>query len=842
MTYPVPAPHSIRRTTTTRRVFRLGLASTMLTGMAALLPAAAHADTAADTPPASLPEAAPQPAATSGLGEIVVTATHKSESMQKVPISMQALDTAKLEQSHVASFTDYAALVPSLSFETLGPGRSQPYFRGISVSGGQASTVGMYLDDIPITSVDSNPEVHVYDVERVEALSGPQGTLFGASSLAGTIRIITNKPKFDKLEAGIDVEANKWGKGAGGGTVEGFVNVPIAPNLAVRLMAFYEKVGGYINNTPGTVAYESVPITINNASQVKNNYNPDEEYGGRAAISWQVAPDWTITPEVTYQYLNSKGGYNYDPRVGDLDVHDYNPDYLRDHWYQAELSIQGKIGDFDIVSDTGFFSRTYSQANDYTYYSVTYDRAVAAGNLGAYYTNFKDKNGNYINPTQQYLGHEHDKKFTQEVRLSTPKSWPIQLTVGGFYQYQRLSYDDNYLIPGLSTALNSGIPASDDSAAIPPFSPAVGGAYSPDAYYLVEEDRHFKDGAVFAEGNYNITSKLKLNAGIRYFVSDNGTYGFAGTWSSADAAGCWNEDTSVLYGKFIHPSRLSCIDVNTTYHQTGQTHKLGLTWQFEPSKMVYATYSTGFRPGGGNRLAGSAPYKADTLDNYEIGWKTTWGRNFRWNGAIYYEKWDGVQYLVIPPNAEGAGVTVNAGNARVYGIESDIEWKPISGLTLSTNGAYNDAALSTDFCDLSATSPQILPSCSTADKNVAAVKGTRLPRQPRFKGSTTARYDFDLMKGQAFVQGQAFYQTGSTSDLDASNDALLGDTSGFVTFNFSIGETFGKTSIEAFIENAFDNRGILSKNTFCSIQECAGSSRSYPTKPQFFGIKVGYKY
>jgi len=821
------------------------LASTMLTGLAALAPTIARAGEAPDT--------APQPATSSGITEIVVTATHKSESLQKVPISLQALDSAKLEQNHVSNFADYAQMLPSVSFESLGPGRSEPFFRGISVSGGQASTVGTYLDDIPITSTGSNPEVHIYDVERVEALSGPQGTLFGASSLAGTIRIITNKPKFDKIDAGIDVEANKWGKGNAGGQVEGFINLPLAPTVAIRLMAFYDKTGGYINNTHGVYNYQSVPITLDNAALVQNAYNPDEEYGGRAALAWQVAPDWTITPEITYQYLDAKGGYNYDPRVGDLAVHDYSPTWLRDHWYQAELSIQGKIGDFDIVSATGYFSRTYSNANDYTYYSVTYDQLVAKGKAGSYYTNFTDKNGKYINPTQQYYGHEHDKKFTQEVRLSTPKSWPFQVTLGGFYQYQRLSYDDNYYIPGLSSATNNGVPDT-----YPPFSPAVGGVYTPDAYYLVEEDRHFKDGAAFAEGNVNLTSTLKATGGIRYFVSDNGTYGFAGTWGSADSpnahqangtGGCWNEDSGVLYGKFIHPSRLSCINTDVGYHQTGETHKVSLAWQFEPSKMLYATYSTGFRPGGGNRLSNAAPYKADTLANYEMGWKTSFGRNLRWNGAIYYEAWKGVQYVVIPPGYQGAGVTVNAGNARVYGIESDVEWKPFNGLSLSANGAYNDAALSSKFCELtSRTDLTQLPNCSvlfdpaTQTGDMAAAKGTRLPRQPRFKGSATARYDFELARTNAFFQAQVFHQSGSTSDLDVSNDQLLGDTSGFTTFNFSAGTSIDKFSIEAFIQNAFDSRGILSKNTFCSIQYCSGSSRSYPTKPQFFGLKVGYKY
>jgi outer membrane receptor protein involved in Fe transport len=857
-------PHSSQQAVGQHHLFqrrRPGLAavmaSTMLSGAAVLAPATARAD---EPPAPATPDAATPAGTNAGLGEIVVTATHRSENLQKVPISLQAFDAARLEQNHVSTFADYAQMLPSVSFESLGPGRSQPFFRGISVSGGRASTVGTYLDDIPITSPGNNPEVHIYDVERVEALSGPQGTLFGASSLAGTIRIITAKPKFDVIEAGMDLEVNKFGKGNAGGTAEGFINLPVTHDIAIRLMAFYDHTGGYINNTHNTVALQSVPITIDNAALVQNAYNPDTEYGGRAELAWRVAPDWTITPSITYQYLDAKGSYNFDPRAGDLNVHDYSPTYLQDHWYQAELAIQGKIGDFDIVSATGYFSRTFSNANDYTYYSVTYDHQVAAGYVGNYYSNFRDKNGNLINPIQQYYGHEHDKTFTQEVRLSTPKQWPFQLTLGAFYQYQHQSYDDNYYIPGLSSALNPGVPGGNtDGSDAPPFSPALSGSYSNDSYYLVEDDSHSKDGAAFAEGNVNITDKLKLIGGIRYFISDNGTMGFDGTWRNADSSyngvqrqtlslayqangtpGCWNEDPNVLYNKFIHPTRLSCINTNTMYHQTGQTHKLGATYQVEPSKMLYVTYSTGFRPGGGNRQASAPAYKADTLTNFEAGWKTQFGRNFRWNGAIYYEKWKGVQYTVVVPDSEGSTATINAGNARVYGIETDFEWRPVNGLTLSANGAYNNAELSGDFCN--ATSATDLAPSPNCDTGVAATKGTRLPRQPIFKGTATARYDFDFGTQKPFFQAQAFHQSGSTSDLNVSNDALLGDTDGFWTFNFSAGTKIDKFTVEAYITNAFDSRGILSKNTFCSIQLCANSSRSLPTKPQFFGLKVGYKY
>lgn len=819
---------SIATRSRTRRVLGLLGASTILSTVA--LPYAAMAQEAPAPTEAPAPQDAP---AAEGLTEIVVTATHKSESLQKVAISLQAISTEALDQHQVKSFADYANLLPSVSFQSLGPGRSTPFFRGISVSGGQASTVGVYLDDVPITAPGRNPEVHIYDVERVEALSGPQGTLFGASSLAGTLRIITNKPKFDKFEAGFDTQVDKWGKGAEGGSIEGFVNIPVAENLAIRLMGFYSKTGGYIDNTPGVYNYTSVPIVLDNAALAKKDYNPNEEWGGRAALSWEPIPDWTITPSITYQYLNSKGGYNYDPDVGDLQVHDYSPTYLKDWYYQAALTIQGKIGDFDIVSATGLFNRRWTNANDYTYYSVTYDKFATNDPAGyAEYTNFTDANGNFINPTQQYFSKAHQRKFTQEVRLSTPQAWPFHITIGGFYQFQKQNTDTSYFIPGLGAATNPN-----------GFSPALSGAVSPDGFYIVEQDTHSKDGAAFAEGNVEIIDGLKLTGGIRYYVADQGSYGFAGVWRSARRVGCWNDDPAVVYDKFIHPTRLSCVNVDNGFHGSGETHKVNLSYQITPDKMIYGTYSTGFRPGGGNRLSGSVPYKADTLSNFEFGWKTSWGGKFRWNAAVYYEKWKGVQYVVIPPGNQGAGVTVNAGDARVYGVESDIEWKPISGLTLSASGAYNDAKLASNFCYLvSRADLTVRPTCSTLFVDAAALKGQRLPRQPQFKGSATARYDFTVGSHESFVQGTVFHQSGSTSDLDVNNNVLLGNTDGFTTFNFSAGAKFDSVAVEAFIENAFDKRGILSKNTFCSIQYCSDSARSFPIKPQFFGLKMSYRY
>ena len=353
----------------------------------------------------------------------------------------------------------------------------------------------------------------------------------------------------------------------------------------------------------------------------------------------------------------------------------------------------------------------------------------------------------------------------------------------------------------------------------------------------MENDLHYKDGAVFAEASYDILHNLKITGGGRYFISDNGTLGFSGEQPQAAKAGCWNSTTNT----FIYPSRLSCINTSAHFHQTGETHKASLSWQIDPSKMVYFTYSTGFRPGGGNR-SGRPNYTADTLSNFEVGFKTRWGSNFRLNGAAYYEKWSNMQYAVVIPGTQGSTMNLNAGAARVLGVELDGELR-LGKLSLSTSGSYNDAKVTTDICAVNSNDHyNLYTDCSTNPAHLVAPKGTRLPRQPRLKMQATARYETPVGSYDGFVQGTVFYQTNSTSEIYTTDNMLLGNTGAFASFDFSAGIKKDKWSLEAFIQNAFDNRGILSKNSFCSIEMCSGSARSLPIKPQFFGLKFGQKF
>jgi iron complex outermembrane receptor protein len=808
---------------------------------------AAHAETSAET---------------GGLDEIVVTAQKRVEDLQKVPISMQVLGGEKLAELQVASFDDYAKFLPSVSFQSTGPGQAQLFFRGIASGGdglhaGSESATGLYLDETPVTTIGSSLDLHVYDIQRVEALAGPQGTLYGASSLSGTLRIITNKPDPTKFSAGYDVKADKFGKGGPGGGFEGFVNIPLSGEAAIRLVGYYEKDGGYISNTYKPVTYRRAvspdfyppngipadPITVNNAAYAKRNFNDVETYGGRAALKVDLNDRWTVTPSVVYQNQKANGVFSYDPAVGDLQVTDYSKDLNVDHWYQSALTIEGKVSDWNILYSGGYFERQIVHQYDYSEYSIAYD-AIA-------YTvaHLVDNQGKVIDPTQNVIGGDRYTKQTHELRFSSPADLRLRVTAGAFYQRQtdNIRYEYRYNNNGDFLASRNLI--TDPALNLTDIYSVDG---SPGALYLAQELRTDHDYALFGDGSFDITDKLKLSAGIRGFVANNsldGFFGFGEYFGGLASSGEGSCVTPVVYNK-----SLPCINVPDKHvRESGETHRVNLTYQVDPDIMLYGTYSTGFRPGGINRvpylkdLAGNKlpvpPYAADTLKNFEFGWKTAWFDNrLRFNGAVFYEKWKDIQIGVNGPN--GITSIFNAGNATSKGIESDLSWNILDNLNFSLAGTYVNARLSTDFCRYTVANgvPVTVENCAGQPDQLLAPRGTRLPVTPNLKMNATTRYRFALGGLNNFVQGSVLHRSMSSTYLKTADDQAIGDLPGFTTFDFALGTGMDNWNLEFYVENAFDERGVLGRNPQCVVGNCYSLARIYPAKPQLFGIKFGQKF
>jgi outer membrane receptor protein involved in Fe transport len=756
------------------------------------------------------------PATSDGLEEIIVTATKRSEDIQKVPMSIQALSTQKLEENHVSSFQDYAKLLPSVSFQdgvagggAGGPGFARVYMRGVSSGGdgnhsGPQPSVGMYLDEQPITTIQGSLNIHIYDVQRVEALAGPQGTLYGASSEAGTIRIITNKPELGVTKGGYDVQGNYVQNGTFGYVAEGFTNLPLGESAAIRLVGWTEHDSGFIDNVHQAYTY-STGVPIDNSAVVKKHYNDATTTGARAALRVELNDRWTMTPSVITQYEKTNGFPGFDATLGDLKVAHYKPESTQDSWVQSALTVEGKIGNFDIVYAGAFLKRQDETHSDYTDYSIGYDTSYAQ-----YFTNNASAS---IDGSQYITAKDHYQKYSNELRISSPKELPFRFVGGLFQQRQTHEIEQRYVVDGLATAST--------------VSPSW-----PNTWWLTEQERVDRDSAIFAELSYDITPKLTGTIGARYFESRNSLQGFFGVGFGNPQAFLhdgYGAQLCVNSNPF-HGAPCEKLPAGTTSKDSGNTPKFNLTYRFDDQHLLYATWSKGFRPGGANRYDANAPYKPDYLTNIELGWKTSYLDNHvRFNGAVFSEDWKDFQFAYLGSN--GFTIINNVGQARINGIETSVEFAASQGLSVSAAVAYYDAKLKQDYCK----------DPTDCANTLQAPSGTQLPVTPKFKGNVTSRYKFSAGGHDAFVQGTVIYQGDSYADLRPAVNDLLGKVPAFTTVDASTGVELGHGNLELFVTNLLDERGQLGRFTECAPGTCT-TVYAQPTQPRTIGLKWGQKF
>ncbi len=783
--------------------------------------------------------------------EIIVTAQKREESLQNVPISIQALGTRKLDQLNVTNFNQFSQLLPSVSFESSQPGSSNIYMRGVASGGdgnhsGPLPSVGLYLDEQPITTIGGTPDIHIYDIARIESLAGPQGTLYGASSQAGTIRIITNKPSTSAVEGRVDGEINTVAKGGTGGRLEGMINLPLSANAAFRAVGWYQRNSGYIDNVPGTRAFRnagatgSTPadfaggIVVNNSAFVKKDFNTSEVYGGRAALKVDLDDTWTVTPTVYYQEQHNKGVFGFEPSVGDLQVQRFYPDYSDDRFVQAALTIEGKIGSWDATYAGAYADRKISSAGDYTDYAEAYDELYAsAGGIAGYFA-FQNAAGATIDPRQYTLSTPKYRKLSQEFRVASPQDERFRVVAGLFYQRQANDIDERYVVPNLAG------------------NRSVNGL--PGILWLTKQKRVDKDYAVFGEASFDILPNLTLTAGGRGFIYDNSLIGFNGFGQPSAVGGpgvgrCFRDAAGVLLPGVIAPG--PCVNLgdqllnadgtpSTTVvpkKASGQgfTHKLNLTWKPSRDLLFYGTWSRGFRPGGINRRTGLDPYGADYLVNYELGWKTTFlDGALRINGAIYQQEWQKFQFAFL--GQFSFTQIQNGPDARIRGIEADINLVPMKGLTFTASGAYTDAKTKTNLCKASDTSPD----CTSPGNSIVTPVGTRLPITPRFKANGTARYQFAIgSEASAHLQALVVHASSASSDIRPSDAALVGRLKEYTYADFAAGVDWTRFSAELFVANAFNERAQISRGVACSV--CTRVYVNVVT-PRTIGLRLGAKF
>jgi outer membrane receptor protein involved in Fe transport len=575
------------------------------------------------------------------LEEVLVTATKRTESVQDVPVSITALSAIQLESKGVEQFFDYGTSIPNLSFG-IGASDGTLSGRGIALRGIEGSnTTGFYIDDTPVLET---LDPHIVDIARIEVLRGPQGTLYGAESMGGTVRLITEQPSFQGLDGRVHVLGSDTNHGSFNQLVEGIVNVPLVPDtLALRASAFYEFDDGYFDKGLGP---ETAPPTATLTHLGSMKY-----YGGQIALRFEPVSGLAVTPRIMYQRTNQDGSpYAYDTATNLMqrEVFNLNPGGT-DKWYLASLSINYTAPFGSFVSSTGYFDRKTFELED--------DTDVTQFFLGT------------PSPIASPITREQDlRRFAQEVRFSSTFQGPMQLLVGGFYSDSTRPRDYEWTAPGLPAVI----------------SPS-------DLLLTFIDSRKAKEYALFGDASYELLPSLKATVGVRWFRDTatfhqltNGLF-FGGVPTIYDAP---QSSESGFTPKYlleykVLPDVLVYAGAAKGFREGGNNISL----------------PTGPAPAGcdtdlanlGVTAASVAAFKSDNLWNYEAGFKSSFAdRRFTLNGAAFSIDWNKIQQAVHLPLC-GYGYTGNAGRARSTGFELEFSGRLLRELTLGLGFGYEDA-------------------------------------------------------------------------------------------------------------------------------------------------------
>ncbi|MBT5683972.1 MAG: TonB-dependent receptor, partial [Gammaproteobacteria bacterium] len=663
-------------------------------------------------------------AESSMLEEVVVTARKRAESAQDIPASVQALSEDLLKDMGARGMADYSRFVPAVNVVSYGNGSSTIVFRGATIEGGgyiAQSTSSVYLDEISVTSTGSQPSIRMVDIERVEALAGPQGTIYGSDAQAGTMRIITNKPEMNRFSADIDVgvRGNKEGEASYDSSV--VFNFPLVEDkLALRVVGFSAKDGGYIDNvlanTPSTslVGNQIAGFgTLDNSEYVGKDKNDSEISGWRAALRWEVNENWAVSLSAIHQETNN-GFYNdYDPSVGDLETVKFYDDHRDDEYDMYSLTIEADLGFAQLVSATSYYEREIDSVFDNTvymhYWSSIYCQTYAVGSGPAYYGGayyFKDPNnpdqymvwGAYCHaPTVDgdylaaYDAPGQQDRFTQEIRLSSQGD-TLDWLVGLYYEDSNNSWQADFGFPTSNSYQDSVSLKFWEWYFSDTFPQAIETWYS-------QSSTDWEQKAVFGEATWHATEKLDITVGGRYFDRENNNKYYVAKPNG-------NPQPEYLDAN----GNLSVPD-----HEGDETEfvpKISAAYRVTDDVMVYGLWTEGFRPGGTNRTRGepfyATNYDADKITNWEGGFKSKFaGGNARANLTAFYMDWEDYQLELVDPSrlpCEGGeakipgvcgqpwqAVVANAGDAHIQGITFEFDMVMSESFSVGMNAQWLEA-------------------------------------------------------------------------------------------------------------------------------------------------------
>lgn len=754
------------------------------------------------------PQAAEDAASDRGVAEIVVTATRREESIQKVPLTIQAFSGDTLGQLNVKNFNDLIKYTPNVTFGNNGPGSGAIFLRGLSTgfAGTQSGAsiapfpnVALYLDDQSLQFPGRNADIYVADLERVEVLEGPQGTLFGGGAQAGAVRYITNKPRLDAFTGHFEGSVGNTVSGAPNGSFNATINIPIIKDkLAVRAVIYDDHHGGYIDNVPGTFTrsnFDAYNYYFNNGNKalpaaqqanlgqynndriVENDYNPVDYIGGRIAVKYQVTDDWDVLVTEAYQKLSTRGSFAQEPKspdqvvglaagsLGKLRTVTFVPAFSKDELYNTAWTVNGKVGPLSVVYTGAYTVRNLDAQQDYTNYSRAYGlyyQCIGGGlPVGAGKTPF------CYEPYSSWRDKTRTTHHSEEIRISTPADKRIRLIAGGYYEKFLIQdrMDFNYqTVPVCTTSLiTSATPCRGLVRPDPKSTTIDPSPRGPNTAFGEDLTRGYTQYAAFGSLDFDILPNLTLTGGTRYFhynVTEVGSQ-YQGSYG-----GC--VQVLVCTGGGSGNINIDALGLKKSYN--GFRSRASLTWRPTDLTTVYATFSQGFRSGGFNRTPrlilpdanGTPQYRRpagwdpDNLNNYEIGVKTTlFDRKLQMNLSAYYMTWKKVQIGFFNP-VGGFGNTAfvtNGADFDIKGVELQLTARPVDGITIQGGATYNKSKQVSSPCLVSDNPGSLtLGKCITTRLSGGALVpvqapfgnlGSQLPFSPEFQGNLRLRYDWN---------------------------------------------------------------------------------------------------
>ena len=711
---------------------------------------------------ASTVAAVAQEASGGGIEEVIVTSERRDMSVQKVPSTIQAFSQQQLEDLNVTTFDDLLKFTPNVTFGNNGPGQGEITMRGLSngFRGNQSSgtianfpNVALYLDDQSVSFPARNLDIYAVDLNRIEVLEGPQGTLFGGGAEAGAVRYITNKPNLSQFEGKAEASYGTTSEGAANSSANAMINIPIINDkLAVRVVVYDEHQGGYIDNVPstftrsnedlgnhyfgitpvgglcsngkpaGAAGFCALPTAAapqaNNFQVAGKDFNPVDYQGVRAQLLYQFNDDWNLLVAQSFMDLDARGLSSEDPIGSDfqplksLQVTSFTPSYNRDKASVTSWTINGKIGDIKAVYTGGYTLRHINEQMDYANYSRT--------TVGMYYQCTGGTTGWGTAAPQCYspVGYWDDKirgtHMSHELRFSSPDDWRLRFIAGVFYEDYKIYDVMNFKYktipscnPGnLAVALGGGPVCVADVRTAPGSTANDPGIRDDSTAFGEDTQRGYKQTAAFLSADYDIIPDvLTITGGTRWYQYKEFEVGS----QYGTGTGCLNVPNGDCVGGLVN---IDAANDKKTY--SGFKSRANITWHIDPNTMLYYTWSQGFRPGGFNRsVSNVAPdstgakqftkpngYAPDELINNEIGLKTTLlDDRLQLNLSAYYMRWNHVQFFFFNPLYLGnTTFGINGPNYKVKGAEAQFTALVTDGLTLSGSASYNDNTQQTSPC------------------------------------------------------------------------------------------------------------------------------------------------